>query len=81
MAAVAGWAVAFVLWDFDWMKSFRFVGEARPRVLDALSLHLRYGSFAEGIVALDHLVYFVALAAVSPPRWRASPSSGAGCAG
>lgn len=63
VAAVGGWAVGFVLWDFEWMKSLRFVGEAGSVWLDALSLHLRYGSFAEGIVNLGHLAYFVALAA------------------
>ena len=63
VAAVAAWAVGFVLWDFEWMKSFRFVGEESGRILDALSLHLRYGSFSEGIVNVGHLAYFVALAA------------------
>jgi ABC-2 type transport system permease protein len=63
VAAVAGWAVGFVLWDFEWMKSFRFVGEAGSAWLDAFSLHLRYGSFAEGIVNAGHLAYFAALAA------------------
>ena len=65
MAAVAGWAVGFVLWDFSWLASFSFVGERTVAFLDAISLHLRYGSFAEGIVNLAHLVYFVALAALA----------------
>jgi ABC-2 type transport system permease protein len=64
VAAVAAWAVGFALWDFDWVKSFRFVGEATARLLDALSLHLRYGSFAEGVVNVGHLGYFVALTAL-----------------
>ena len=33
-------------------------------MLDAISLHPRYGSFSEGIVALENVVYFVALALV-----------------
>jgi ABC-2 type transport system permease protein len=65
VAAVAGWALGFVIWDFEWVKSFRFVGETGTRLLDALSLHLHYGSFAEGIVDVGHLAYFVALAAVT----------------
>jgi ABC-2 type transport system permease protein len=72
VAAVAAWAVGFVLWDFEWMKSFRFVGEEGGRVLDALSLHLRYGSFSEGIVDLGHLAYFVALAAFAAALARFS---------
>ena len=27
VAAVAGWALGFVLWDFQWVSSFRFVSE------------------------------------------------------
>jgi ABC-2 type transport system permease protein len=65
VAAVAGWALGFVLWDFEWVKSFRFVGEAGAAVLDALSLHLHYGSFAEGVLDAGHLAYFVALAAIT----------------
>jgi ABC-2 type transport system permease protein len=72
VAAVAGWGVGFVLWDFEWVKSFRFVGESTSALLDALSLHLRYGSFAEGIVSLGHLAYFVALAAIAAALARFS---------
>jgi len=60
VAAVAGWATAFVIWDFGWIEPF--VGEDAARVLDAISLHPRYGAFSEGIVALDNVVYFAALA-------------------
>lgn len=72
VAAVAGWAVGFVLWDFQWLTSFRVVSEDAVRVLDALSLHLRYGSFAEGIVGAGHLAYFAAVAAVSAALARFS---------
>lgn len=60
VAAVSGWAVAFVLWDFGWLQPF--VGEDAAEVLEALSLHPRYGSFSEGIVALENVAYFGALA-------------------
>ena len=63
IAAVASWAVGFVLWDFSWANSF--VGETTAKFLDAISLHLRYGSFAEGIVNLANLVYFVGLGLVA----------------
>jgi ABC-2 type transport system permease protein len=62
VAAVSGWAVAFALWDFGWMQPF--VSEGVARFLEAISLHPRYGSFSEGIVALEHVAYFGALALV-----------------
>jgi ABC-2 type transport system permease protein len=62
VAAVSGWAIAFVLWDFGWLQPF--VGETVATALDAISLHPRYGSFSEGIVALEHVAYFGALALV-----------------
>lgn len=62
VAAVSGWAVAFVLWDFSWIEPF--VSEPVARFLELLSLHPRYGSFSEGIVSLQNLVYFVGLALV-----------------
>jgi ABC-2 type transport system permease protein len=63
IAAVASWAVGFVLWDFGWASNF--VNEGTARFLDGISLHLRYGSFAEGIVNLANLVYFVGLGLVA----------------
>ena len=62
VAAVSGWAVAFVLWDFGWISSF--VSEDVALFLDAIALHPRYGSFAEGIVTLANVVYFLGLALV-----------------
>jgi ABC-2 type transport system permease protein len=62
VAAVSGWAVAFVLWDFGWIQPF--VSERVAGALDAISLHPRYGSFSEGIVALEDVVYFAGLALV-----------------
>jgi ABC-2 type transport system permease protein len=62
LAAVAGFGAAFVLWDFAWASSL--VPEPLYEVLDAISLHPRYGAFAEGIVRLADLVYFAGLALV-----------------
>ena len=62
VAAASAWAVSFVLWDFGWTHPF--VSEPVAMLLDTISLHLRYGSFSEGIVALENIVYFVALAIV-----------------
>ena len=62
VAAVSAWAVAFLLWDFSWMNEF--VGEDLARFLDALALHPRYGAFAEGIVSLANIVYFIGVAIV-----------------
>ncbi len=63
VAAVSAWAVAFTLWDFSWM--FSFVSEDTARLLDAFALHPRFGSFAEGIVALEHVVYYLGLLLVA----------------
>ncbi len=62
VAAVSGWAVAFVLWDFSWANAF--LSEDVASLLDRLALQPRYGSFAEGIVRLENVVYFAALALV-----------------
>ena len=70
VAAVASWAAGFVLWDFAWAGAF--VGERTGRFLDAISMHPRYGSFAEGVVALEHIAYFVGLAAVAAALARFS---------
>jgi len=62
VAAVSGWAFAFVLWDFSWANAF--VSEGTAAILDGLALHPRYGSFAEGIVTLANVVYFAGIALV-----------------
>jgi ABC-2 type transport system permease protein len=62
VAAISAWAVAFALWDFSWMYSF--VGEGVAEFLEAISLHPRYGSFAEGVVSVADLTYFAGLALV-----------------
>jgi ABC-2 type transport system permease protein len=63
VAAVSGWAFAFVVWDFGWIQPF--VSESVAAFLDAISLHPRYGSFSEGIVSLADVVYFAGLALVA----------------
>ena len=63
VAAVSGWAVAFVLWDFSWANAF--VGEGVAEFLETLALHPRYGAFSEGIVSLGNVAYFAALPLVA----------------
>ena len=62
IAAVSGWAVAFTLWDFTWANAF--VSEGVAAFLGSIALHPRYGAFAEGIVALDDVLYFAGVALV-----------------
>ena len=63
VAAASAWAFAFLFWDFAWAGPF--VGEGVGELLDAISLHPRYGAFAEGIVSLANIAYFAAVALVS----------------
>ncbi len=63
IASVTAWAIAFVVWDFAWM--YPFLNEQTAGVLDTLSLHQRYGSFAEGIVSLTNVAYFIAVAVLA----------------
>jgi ABC-2 type transport system permease protein len=62
VAAVSGWALAFVLWDFSWANAF--VSEGTARFLEQLALEPRYGSFAEGLVSLANVLYFVGISLV-----------------
>ena len=63
VAAVSGWAVAFLLWDFSWANAF--VGEGTARFLEQLSLHPRFAGFREGIVSLANVAYFAGLVLVA----------------
>jgi ABC-2 type transport system permease protein len=56
VAAVSAYAVAFVFYDFSWATTF--VGQGIAATLDALSLHPRFGNFAEGLVRVADLAYF-----------------------
>lgn len=62
LAAISAYAVAFVFYDFAWTSSF--LPEGAARVLDALSLHPRVGTFVEGLVRLSDLLFFVGVALV-----------------
>ena len=62
VAAVSGWTLAFVLWDFSWANAF--VSESTAKFLALLALHERYSSFAEGFVSLANVLYFVGVALV-----------------
>jgi ABC-2 type transport system permease protein len=63
VAAVSGWAAAFLLWDFSWANAF--VSEGTAAFLEEISLHPRFGSFAEGIVSLANVAYFIALVLIA----------------
>jgi gliding motility-associated transport system permease protein len=70
IAAAAAWAIGFVLYDFAWAEPL--TGETVARFLDAVSLHPRFGRFAEGIVELQNLAYFAGLAVVCAGLTRLS---------
>jgi ABC-2 type transport system permease protein len=63
IAAASAAALCFLLYDFGWAGAF--VGERGGAILEAISLHPRFGRFAEGIVAFEDLVYFAGLTAVT----------------
>ena len=63
VAAVAAWALCFLFWDFGWTSGF--VSEEIWGILDAISLHPRYGRFAEGSVSLANVAFFLGIAALS----------------
>ena len=63
IAAVSTVGVTFILYDFHW--SFEFVSEGLAGVLDAISMHPHFGRFSEGLIGLENVTYFLALAIVS----------------
>lgn len=63
IAAASTVALSFFFYDFGWAHAL--VGESLAGVLDSISLHLRFGPFAEGVVRLSDLAYFAGLPAVS----------------
>jgi ABC-2 type transport system permease protein len=56
VAAISAYAIAFVLYDFRWLA--QFLPGPVEEAIDPLSLHLRFGSFAEGLVRTSDLAYF-----------------------
>ncbi len=63
VASVTAWVIAFVCWDFGWMHPLS--SESTAAILDALSLRSRTSGFAEGIVSLADIAYFIALVAIA----------------
>jgi len=70
VAAVAGWAVGFVVWDFSWANPI--VSEPVAKLLEAIAMHPRYAAFSEGIVDFANVAYFVGLALVAASVARLS---------
>lgn len=64
VAAVSAYAVTFTLYDFSWATGFLRERPAAAAFLDAISLHPRFGGFAEGLVIGADVVYFAALGLV-----------------
>ena len=62
IAAASTVAISFFLYDFGWTHAF--VTEPVAIFLDAISMHLRFSHFAEGLVRLSDLIYFASLAAI-----------------
>jgi ABC-2 type transport system permease protein len=63
LAAISAYAIAFVLYDFRWLAPL--VPEPLAEALDPLSLHVRFGAFAEGFIRSSDLAYFAGCALVS----------------
>jgi ABC-2 type transport system permease protein len=56
LAAISAYALAFLLYDFRWTT--QFLPEAAAARIDPLSMHPRFGPFAEGLVRVADLAYF-----------------------
>lgn len=63
LAAISAYAVAFVFYDFRWLA--QLVPEAVAEAVDPLSMHPRFGAFAEGLVRASDLAYFAGFALVA----------------
>lgn len=63
LAAISAYAVAFVLYDLRWTT--QFVPESLAEWIDPLSLHPRFGAFAEGLVRAQDLAYFAGYVVVA----------------
>jgi ABC-2 type transport system permease protein len=62
IAAISAYAVAFVMYDFRWTT--QFLPGPVAAWIDPLSMHPRFGAFAEGLVRATDLAYFAAFAVV-----------------
>jgi ABC-2 type transport system permease protein len=63
VAAISAYAVAFVFYDFRWLA--QFLPDTAAAAIDPLSMHLRFGAFAEGLVRAADLVYFASYVLVA----------------
>jgi len=63
LAAISAYAVAFVFYDFRWLA--QIVPDSVAAAIDPLSMHPRFGAFAEGMVRASDLAYFAAFALVA----------------
>jgi len=73
IAAASTIAFSYLFYDFGWTNSF--VSEPVANFLDQISLHPHFGRFSEGVVALDDIAYFFALAAIAAAIVRLSLES------
>jgi len=63
VAAISAYAVAFVFYDFRWMA--QFLPDRAAAAIDPLSMHPRFGAFAEGLVRAGDVAYFAGFAIVA----------------
>ncbi|MGH0037459.1 MAG: ABC transporter permease [Myxococcota bacterium] len=63
IAAAGTVALAFLFYDFGWTHAF--VSEPVARFLEVISLHPHFGRFSEGLIYLDDIAYFAALAVIA----------------
>jgi ABC-2 type transport system permease protein len=70
IAAATTVALSYFFYDFGWTHAL--VSEPIAKLLDSLSMHMRFGHFAEGIIRLSDLAYFAGLVAVSAATTRLS---------
>jgi ABC-2 type transport system permease protein len=70
VAAISAYAAAFVLYDFGWAR--QFASPAVARALSWVELHGRFASFAEGLVPIADLVFFVGVGLVGAALARLS---------
>lgn len=62
IAAIAAYAIAFVLYDLSWVQTFS--SEALGGFLVSISLYPHFIEFAEGLIAVQHLAYFVGISLI-----------------
>lgn len=63
VAAISAYAIAFVFYDFRWMA--QFLPDWAAAAVDPLSMHPRFGPFAEGLVLGADVAYFAGYVVVA----------------